>query len=58
MENLSPGHPWGFKWLIKVIPQEKSYQTIFFQIFLKCCQPISVSKNTIKKKVTMLVLEI
>lgn len=34
MENLSPRHPWGFKWLIKVIPQEKSYQTIFFKFSL------------------------
>ena len=34
MENLLPRHPWGFKWLIKVIPQEKSYQTIFFKFSL------------------------
>lgn len=32
MENLSPRHPWGFKWLIN--PQEKSYQTIFFKFSL------------------------
>lgn len=34
MENLSPRHPWGFKWLIKVIPLEKSYQTILFKLSL------------------------
>lgn len=37
MENLSPRHPWGFKWLIKVIPLEKSYQTIFFKLPLNVC---------------------
>ena len=37
------------KVVIKVIPQNKSYGTIFFLTFFKFTLPISVSKNTIKK---------
>ena len=47
MENLSPRHPWGFKWLIKVIPLEKSYQTIFFLTSLKCLQFEVVGSNSL-----------